>query len=276
MMLTELIRSFSDKEKIASYYIGRKYQRKFELPDNILVFMHDFFFDDLLIHGRHVLLFPAVPLIFKREKGSENMKVDPGQVAYFLPFQCHLLVKNYRDTVHGYPRLLITFEGSQKQDYLPKSILTRVTPRAEKFLVELLHSYHNKNNTEVATLLYLLLNELSRNRENQLIEHHSEKVQKTLSYIHRNLDKQFGITELCEYTQTSMTNLQLHFGREMGCTIGAYITNQRIAIAKNYLQKNELHVEEIARLCGFQSIYAFSHFFKKHEKVSPLNWKKKK
>ena len=48
----------------------------------------------------------------------------------------------------------------------------------------------------------------------------------------------------------------------------------RLKVAQYNLAMTSRRVDEIARLCGFESVYAFSHFFKKHIGTSPLAWRK--
>ena len=74
--------------------------------------------------------------------------------------------------------------------------------------------------------------------------------------------------------KTSISNLRLLFKKELGRSPGQFIAMHRLKVAQYNLAMTSQRVDEIARLCGFESVYAFSHFFKKHTGTSPLAWRK--
>ncbi len=65
----------------------------------------------------------------------------------------------------------------------------------------------------------------------------------------------------------------VHFSRRfkyaVGMTPSDYLTNLRLNKAQQLLTSTDLSIREIAPLCGFDSEYYFSAFFKKKKKISP-------
>ena len=75
----------------------------------------------------------------------------------------------------------------------------------------------------------------------------------------------------------SITPEYLHvvFRKYMGCPPRDFINERKFAIARHLLGNSDLTVSEIALRTGFQSVYAFSRFFKKHSGISPSEFRKR-
>ena len=271
--LEKTILNFSTDEKIESFYIGHRHIENFELPDSILVFMHDRFYDRTLLHRRYMLVFSPVATEYELEDGI-RLRVMPGEVLFIRPFMTHRLLRTRRDPEHGYPRLIITFELKTPQNYLPDEQPLKVSPTAMRHLSDGLTAYREKRYNDLSIHLYLLLAELSRNEAPLPQRHYSVEVRHALSYIHSHLGRSISLAELARCAHTSVSTLRQHFTAEMGVPPGLFITRHRLEIAKTHLLRSNIRVDELAQLCGFRSIHSFSHFFKKHTGLSPLAWKK--
>ena len=77
--------------------------------------------------------------------------------------------------------------------------------------------------------------------------------------MNKNLDA--SLQDIARYSKTSVSNLRFKFKKEIGTSPGKFIANYRLKIAKYNLSTTEKRIDELADLCGFQSGYAFSHFF---------------
>lgn len=271
-MLKDLILNFNEPRAPESFLIGLKLPDPFELPDSILVFMHDWFPNQKFIHTRYMLIIPAVPIEYEIDN-DVHYRIQPGQAFFSLPCQNRSLQPTYGDLERGYPRLMITFELSQEMYYLPENLLLDITPVAEKHLQALLEAYKNKQNEHLSIQLFYLLRELSLNQSKDQKVHYSKEVKRALNYIHYNLDA--SLQDIARYSKTSVSNLRFKFKKEIGMSPGKFIANYRLKIAKYNLSTTEKRIDELADLCGFQSGYAFSHFFHKHTGLSPLSWRKK-
>ena len=96
-----------------------------------------------------------------------------------------------------------------------------------------------------------------------------------LGYINNHSGSEASLEHLAAYAKTSISNLRTIFKKEMGISPGAFVTAHRLKVAKYNLAMTSIRINELADVCGFQSVYALSHFFKKNVGMSPLAWRKK-
>ena len=204
---------------------------------------------------------------------SVTYMVKPGQALFSFPCQSRRLKTSSLDMKHGYPRLMITFELPKAIGYIPDKMLMEISPKAESYLEDLIHAYKERRTANVAALLYLLLNELSKSEALPQPRFYSEPIKDVLIYISDHQGENITLDELAKVAHCGASNLRLLFKKEIGVSPGAYITDFKLKIAQNCLARSTMKIEEIAETCGFQSIYAFSHFFKKKTGLSPLAWK---
>lgn len=270
-MLKDLILNFDEPRAPESFLIGLKLPEPFELPDNILIFMHDWIPNKKFVHTRYMLIIPAVSIEYEIDNDI-RYRIEPGQAMFSLPCQNRSLQPTYGKMERAYPRLMITFELSREMYYLPENLLLDITPQAEKYLQSLLEAYKNKKRADLSILLFYFLRELSLNQSKVQPVNYSMEVKRALNYIYHNLDA--ALPDIAKYAKTSVSNLRLKFKKEMGIPPGVFIANYRLEIAKYNLSTVNMRIDELAELCGFQSGYAFSHFFKKHTGLSPLAWRK--
>ena len=273
MNLTEMILNFKDDQPIQNYMAGVTLPDGFRLPDNILVFMHDWFPSRFFLHSRHMLIIPAVPIEYRIDDNA-YYRIEPGQAMYLAPFQNWTLQQVNSNMKHGYPRLLITFELPGNIYYLPDNPPLTVTPEAEIFLADLLAAWREKNNIDLSMRLFVLLRELSRHQAAVQPVRHSPIVQAGLRYINNHTGQNISLAAMAAEAKTSISNLRLLFQKELGSAPGRFAAMHRLKFAQYNLAMTFQRVDEIARLCGFESVYAFSHFFKKHTGTSPLAWRK--
>ena len=94
-----------------------------------------------------------------------------------------------------------------------------------------------------------------------------------LRYINVHPSRNVSLTAMAAEAKTSVSNLRLLVKKELGWAPGQFIAMHRMKVAQYNLSMTSKRVNEVAQLCGFQSVYAFSHFFKKHTGMSPLAWR---
>ena len=92
---------------------------------------------------------------------------------------------------------------------------------------------------------------------------------RVLHRINQELVQPVSIKELADSAGLSASHLRCRFRQEMGISLGEYLTKQRLAGARLLLEESSLPVGEIARRCGYGSIYAFSRFFRREAGLSP-------
>ena len=94
-----------------------------------------------------------------------------------------------------------------------------------------------------------------------------------IAQINANLSAQLRIDELAQQCYISRSYLARQFKKEMGMTIKEYILMQLINTAQWQLSHTDAPVERISRELGFCNQFYFSECFKKHCRVSPLQYR---
>ena len=77
----------------------------------------------------------------------------------------------------------------------------------------------------------------------------------------------------CHYTRSHFSAL---VRQQTGQSAREFLNGIKLKIAKNYLLYSEKSIAEIAQLLGFSSQFHFSTFFKRHEGISPLKFRRRK
>lgn len=270
-MLKDIILNYNQPVHNRNYMAGAMLPEKFELPNNILIFMHDWLPKQSYVHSRYMLIIPAVTIEYMIDNDI-HYRIHPGQALFSWPCQNRLLQETSQDTEHGYPRLMITFDLPSDMFYLPDTLVLNITLKAEEILVKLIESYQQNQNCDIAVQLFFLLRELSQNSSPAQPVRYSPEIKQALYYINSKPDA--SLSDLAHFANTSVSNLRFKFKKEMGYPPGEFIARHRLKIAKYHLTESNMRIDEMAQLCGFSSGYAFSHFFKKHTNMSPLAWRK--
>ena len=73
----------------------------------------------------------------------------------------------------------------------------------------------------------------------------------------------------------SRSHLRRSFQEETGISLGEYIRRSRITKAMYHLNQKEKNIGEIAELCGYSSIQAFSRAFREMINLTPLAYRAK-
>lgn len=252
-----------------SFYDGVRLPGSFALPDNILLFHHDFSYQAPIMHNRHTLVLPMGRMLYYIDQ--REFEIAPGDLLYLPPFASRYLHLQ-SETYH---RLFITFDLKSPQHYLPVRNLNHLSAEAAGYLQKLLQLFPDGAPAELSCALLGLLTHLTPGdppKENPRL---SRKIALTVNFISQNLHTRLEIRLLAGRVNMSAGNLARRFRQEMGQSLHDYISTQRVEAARYFLEKTELHLDEIAESCGFLSGSSFSHFFTRRTGGSPLAFRKK-
>jgi len=119
--------------------------------------------------------------------------------------------------------------------------------------------------TEILTFLFQYKKDDKYNYSNM------RKVDRVITYMTENFDKNITLQELADYAQISSSYLGNIFKKITGKSTIDYLIGIRINKAKS-LVRDGFTVSETSRLVGFSDIFYFSRSFKKHEGVSPSKY----
>jgi len=99
------------------------------------------------------------------------------------------------------------------------------------------------------------------------------KWNEVLAYIETNLHQNIQIEELAKFAFLHPNYFITSFKNIMGCSPIQYVTNRRIAIAKQLLMETELPVAVVAKQVGMQNHY-LSRLFKRYTGITPLQYRR--
>ena len=100
------------------------------------------------------------------------------------------------------------------------------------------------------------------------------QILKIIDYLNDNFASDLSLSSISEKFYISKGALIYNFNKYMKCTPAEYLLSIRLAKAKEYLQKTNKSIGDVAELCGFYSANYFGLIFKKKENLSPLSYRK--
>lgn len=266
MQLMLSAKSLTEPENLFS---GQRLPEGFLLPDNILMFFHNFTAPAPNAHGRCTLVFPFDEMIYYVDR--KQFFLEPGVVLFVPPYAMRFLHLNSS----GYRRLFITFDDPQKQNYLPDAGAYRLENNMWKYLKLFIAKYQTGITEDSSILLMKFLRSLrSASGQEETANSLSKYIAKTVAYIEHNLGHGIGLVEIAEHVELSESHLRTLFRKEMGISLGHYIAKKRLDMAKYRLLHSNMKLNEIAAECGFSNLFVFSAFFKKQLGISPLRYRK--
>ena len=254
----------------ANLFCGEKLPENLALPDNILLFHHDWAAASPNSHYRYTVVVPLGRMSYLIEQ--QRVEVDEGEILFIAPEQLRYL----HPGSPCYARIFITFELPGRQSYLPQGAVARFGGESEKILREVIALFQHKETLRCAFRLTEFLLSLENGGTAGASREFSPLAARCIAYINRHLAENLSVNGIAGALKVSGSNLRMIFRRETGISIGRYIVRQRLNRAKHLLAATSMSVEEIAGLCGYASLISFSLFFKRNSGVSPLNFRRMK
>lgn len=102
----------------------------------------------------------------------------------------------------------------------------------------------------------------------------NDYIDQSIKYMNTYYNSNITIAEICNSIFISTCHFQRIFKKYMNQTPYKYLMELRVNKAKERLLEDTIHVEEIARLCGFVSAAHFCSVFKRMTGVSPTVYRK--
>lgn len=101
------------------------------------------------------------------------------------------------------------------------------------------------------------------------MDHRAKTVARVQDYIRKNLDKRLSLNDVAAVFNFSPGYLSQLFSQNGQTSFVEFVTETRIAAAKELMATTDLKIYEISERLGFESAFYFSKVFKKIEGVSP-------
>ncbi|MEK3722548.1 helix-turn-helix transcriptional regulator [Paenibacillus sp. FSL H8-0034] len=88
-------------------------------------------------------------------------------------------------------------------------------------------------------------------------------------YIHNHYDKNISLSNLAEQFHMNPSYLSSFIKKNMGFNFIDYVNDLRIEKSLTCLKESELTVQEIAKICGYDTVHSYIRNFKKNHDVTP-------
>lgn len=93
------------------------------------------------------------------------------------------------------------------------------------------------------------------------------------SWIRHNVDRPIRTAEVAKYFRYNPDYLNRLFHKEFGVSLKSYIDRMRMERIKGMLLNSRDPVQMVAEQCGFSDYKCFLKFFKRHQHVSPSEFR---
>ncbi|MBE5704535.1 response regulator transcription factor [Blautia luti] len=129
-----------------------------------------------------------------------------------------------------------------------------------------------KTKEEVDEYVYLILQRIFEKISVRKIGSSHRVITQILDYINQNYSQDFGLNEMAEMVHMNHAYLSILFKDEVGISFVRYLTQIRMAHAKELLLKGA-KVQEVSEVVGYNNYRYFCNIFKKEEGVTPMQFK---
>ena len=178
--------------------------------------------------------------------------------------------------------------GEQKIDryiFLPRVIedkakAERLSDLANRIHKESYNKHYSNLMTSLALMELLAMLGQAAMTEFRLNAHLNQKqyplpLQKALIYINKNYRQKITIEQLCEHCNVSPQHLIRLFHKHLKTTPIHHINRNKVFHAIELLRSTEMSIKEISYELGYDDPNYFSRMFKKEEKMSPGETRKR-
>lgn len=256
------------------YYQGLRISRGF-FPDNLLMFgrtswkgLHK----EAVVHPRHVLI------VAVRGGGTlmldgQGVELEAGSALLVFPFQSHA----YASLQEPLEWLFITFSAADDTAVsalkghpvrLPPSVLAEVAELAAGYRLA------EEDPERIGDLAFGLRRLLLAARAWVVPAPAVDmRVFRLLSdieaFVESRLHRGVRIKEVAAHLGLSGTTLSAKFRQQFGSSLGQHLQRLRLTRALKLLVSTDHKIEEVARLSGFDSSYAFGRAFRRVFHITP-------
>lgn len=140
-------------------------------------------------------------------------------------------------------------------------------------------SYHQltpANECYLQSKLYLIfakLHEALQSVYNKVELNNNFYVTKAIEYIEKNTFTNLSVNDIARYLNISRSHLYALFKQELNTSPQQFLTNAKIANAREFLSKTKIPIYSVALSCGYKNAFAFSRAFKQVTNISPREYR---
>lgn len=104
------------------------------------------------------------------------------------------------------------------------------------------------------------------------VNSYSPMIKKIVTYLTVNLTEDVSIEQLGKMHNTHISHISRKFKKETGMSIPAYVSKQRVGLAKLYFEDGRTSIREISEILGFNDSNYFSKVFKRYAGMTPSDY----
>jgi AraC-like DNA-binding protein len=136
---------------------------------------------------------------------------------------------------------------------------------------------NSKTPAETADILSGVCTEICRQIQLKKGAHTDEIALRIRDCIDKNFTREnMSLDFLADSLNFSVSYISKVFKLSLGVSVKEYITEKRIAVACDLIQHTDLHISEIGRRVGYPQLRSFIEIFKKHQGLTPTDYRKTK
>lgn len=215
--------------------------------------------------------------------GKREYKLEAGQGFLIEP---NVLTYYEADSEDPWSYIWVSFSGEKSKDYLKEVGLgdgkvifsTSHGDELEKIVDEIFVNNEKEALRDFLAQAYLcaFFNVLSLEKTistTQKSDYENSYVQSAVDFIKQNYNNEITVQDVANWVNIDRSYLFNLFKKERNCSPLEYLTNYRIAKAKELLAQTDYTVETICYSCGYVNIVTFSKAFKRVTGKSPTQYR---
>ena len=226
-------------------------------------------------------------------KGNKQFELD--ESFYIVVMYLEDSLENLKLTMEKYNQNVVEYidYGDNVYCLLLSKINNNIREELIKFVDDIFNIKHTKINVVFSVVkyhtndLYLVFNEmkdrvLNRYKSIKNVMDFDVKDKKDdnelkdiETYILNNLDKDVSLSGVARHFHYNTSYFSRYFKNLSGMKYKDYLVNLQLTQVKYLLKNTDLFIQDIAIRCGFQSFANFLLVFKKNEKMTPSEYRKR-
>ena len=211
--------------------------------------------------------------------------MDCNETVQIRPDKCYLFPANVPFRMlsdGGFTHNWLHFKSEllERQPGFRRILSVPVEPETENIWKEFLEKAQAESSFENVFLAHQLLRRillpflmLPEIRNGSSVQK-NERFDEVLQYIGTHYMEPLQMSLLAKLMKMDRNSFSMTFRKEFGVSPKEYLTNTRMAKAKELLLSTSWTVKEIALQCGFRDDLFFYRIFKKHIGLSPIQYRK--
>ncbi|MGD8114383.1 MAG: helix-turn-helix transcriptional regulator [Sphaerochaetaceae bacterium] len=104
------------------------------------------------------------------------------------------------------------------------------------------------------------------------VSSYSPMIKQIVTYLTVHLTEDVRIEDLGRMHNTHISHISRKFKKETGMSIPAYVSKQRMSLAKLYFESGEVSIKDVSSMLGFSDSNYFSKVFKRYCNQTPSEY----